>query len=389
MMVNMDEASSKPEVPTDDLLPFECFWRDNYDWFLSRGYQLRSRYKPDWIPSWRGTKKLSFTCPDGAVPFHPSVLDARRSDGERLMLKCIEKSLHPYEAEIGQYFSSPELLQDTNNHCVPIYEVLHPPGDEEMLVLVMPLLRPHDDPRFDTTGEVIEMLHQVFEVGDFDIPFVHSLTIFVKGLQFMHKHHVAHRDVALLNVMMDARSLYTEDYHPSRPSYRLDMNGLARHSTRTQTPVRYYLTDFGLSRRYKPEDLPVLEDVIIGGDRTVPEFQTSEACDPFPSDIYTLGNMIKEEFIEGSKLIKRKRGFDFLKPLVADMTQSDPTKRPTIGQVIERFEEIRSKLSTWTLRSRVIEVNESYFSKVYRGIGHWKRKFLFVLRNVPPVPHPT
>ena len=41
------------------------FWRDNYQWLHDRGYQLRPRYSPDWMPSWIGTKKYFRTCEDG------------------------------------------------------------------------------------------------------------------------------------------------------------------------------------------------------------------------------------------------------------------------------------------------------------------------------------
>ncbi len=37
------------------LLDHELWWRDRYDWFQSCGYTLRSRYKPDWVASWKGS----------------------------------------------------------------------------------------------------------------------------------------------------------------------------------------------------------------------------------------------------------------------------------------------------------------------------------------------
>ena len=40
-------------------------WRDNYQWLHDRGYQLRPRYSPDWMPSWIGTKKYHGACEDG------------------------------------------------------------------------------------------------------------------------------------------------------------------------------------------------------------------------------------------------------------------------------------------------------------------------------------
>jgi hypothetical protein len=43
----------------------EIYWRNKYQWLHDRGYQLRPRYSPDWIPSWVGTTKNFSKCEDG------------------------------------------------------------------------------------------------------------------------------------------------------------------------------------------------------------------------------------------------------------------------------------------------------------------------------------
>jgi hypothetical protein len=101
------------------------------------------------------------------------------------------------------------------------------------------------------------------------------------------------------NVMLDASQLYPAGFHPREMDKNPNFKGLARHHTRTQRPPIYYFVDFGISRRYNPADGPPLEGPILGGDKTVPEFQKStEDCDPFPTDVYYLGNMIKADFLE-------------------------------------------------------------------------------------------
>lgn len=96
---------------------------------------------------------------------HGLLLDARRTrDGARVSLKCIDVSRHPYEIEIGRYFCSSPLGEDPANHCVPIYDVLEVPDTENLMILVMPLLRNVTDPCFDTVGEVVDCIHQLFEV---------------------------------------------------------------------------------------------------------------------------------------------------------------------------------------------------------------------------------
>jgi hypothetical protein len=102
------------------------------------------------------------------------------------------------------------------------------------------------------------------------------------------------RDISILNVMMDG-SMYPNSWHPCDDDMdRFDFSVEAKYYTRSECPPRYYLIDFGLSRRYDPKDGPPLEPPIFGGDKTVPEFQKSvDPCNPFPTDIYYAGNFIR------------------------------------------------------------------------------------------------
>jgi hypothetical protein len=61
----------------EKLSEFEGYWRDHYVWLKQSGYLLRPRYSPEWVPSWRGTKKSWIDCEDGQigdVRFHFSSL---------------------------------------------------------------------------------------------------------------------------------------------------------------------------------------------------------------------------------------------------------------------------------------------------------------------------
>jgi hypothetical protein len=49
---------------------------------------------------------------------------------------------------------------------VPIYEVLKVPGDDDKVIIVMPLLRRWDEPEFETVGEGVDLFRQLFEVCD-------------------------------------------------------------------------------------------------------------------------------------------------------------------------------------------------------------------------------
>lgn len=57
LSTNTDGQLSEPEL----------WWSQHYHWLKDSGYLLRSRYAPDWTPSWQGTKKSWVLCEDGCV----------------------------------------------------------------------------------------------------------------------------------------------------------------------------------------------------------------------------------------------------------------------------------------------------------------------------------
>ncbi|EIW83437.1 hypothetical protein CONPUDRAFT_121992 [Coniophora puteana RWD-64-598 SS2] len=346
----------------------ESWWADRYQWLKENGYELRPRYAPGWTPSWRKSKKAFFECEDGQVLVDTRLADAvRTSDGKFVMLKMITTSRHPHEAEIGQYLSSEPLASDPFNHCEPIYEVLRVPGDDDEVVLVMPLLRTFHDPPFDTVGEFVDFCIQVFS-----------------GLKFMHDHHVAHRDCSELNIMMDAHPMFVGSWHPMQPDMKRDLSDTVTYYTRTKRPPRYYFIDFGISRRYDESVADPLEEVIEGGDKTVPEHQPDcPPQNPFRTDIYCVGNAIQE------RLLTETRGLEFIQPLIDDMRQADPAKRPSASDVVERFDEIVKGMNSWRLRSRVIYVTDGMFTNVLRGLTHWSRRVRFVVTRTPSIPKPS
>ncbi|KAG2110348.1 uncharacterized protein F5147DRAFT_690259 [Suillus discolor] len=342
------------------LSEFEIWWRDHYDFLKDKGYKLRSRYSPDWVPSWTNTKKVGIECEDGIKPRHRSLLDARRTqDGARVSLKRIDVSRHPYEIEIGRHFCNAPLSEDPANHCVPIYDVLEVPDGNNLAIIVMPLLRKVTDPCFDTVGEVVDCIHQLLE-----------------GLRFMHRHHVAHRDCMQLNILMDGR-MFIDAWHPSDQYMSEDFKRPARHRTRTQSPPRYYYIDFGISRKYDASNTNPLEIPIYGGDKGVPEFAEAytKPWNPFPTDVWYLGHAIQETFLDCYL------GVDFLRGLVTDMMHSDPTQRPNMDDVFSRFQVLRQGLSNWKLRSRVAHDDER---SLFDLLAHWARRIQYIVRRIPP-----
>jgi hypothetical protein len=89
------------------------------------------------------------------------------------MLKHISISRHPHEVEIGQLFSSEPLASNPKNRCIPFYDVLRVPDNEDRVIIVMPLLYRIENPPFQTIGEVVGFFRQIFEVatGPFQLRF--------------------------------------------------------------------------------------------------------------------------------------------------------------------------------------------------------------------------
>lgn len=99
--------------------------------------------------------------------------------------------------------------------------------------------------------------------------------------------------------MVDSTPLYEEPIHPVARWMNKAFTREAKPRMRTVHPVRYYYIDFGLTQRYDPKDGPPRSPIGYGGDLTVPEFDIGVAdCDPFPVDIYRLGNFIREYFLD-------------------------------------------------------------------------------------------
>jgi hypothetical protein len=102
------------------------------------------------------------------------------------------------------------------------------------------------------------------------------------------------RDCTFANIMLDPSNMYPESFHPVRISRSKDFRHKAKAYSRTRRPTRYLLIDFGLSRYYDPANGPPLDKPLRGGDKSAPEHQDGKTlCNPFPTDVYYLGNVVR------------------------------------------------------------------------------------------------
>lgn len=82
----------------------------------------------------------------------------------------------------------------------------------------------------------------------------------------------------------------------------------------------------------------------------------------------------------------KKRGLEFMKPLLDEMCHAAPLKRPSMTEVVARFAEIVKGLSGWKLRSRVIRDDELLIVTVTTAPAHWARQVSRIVRRIPAIP---
>ncbi|KAH9970469.1 hypothetical protein BJV74DRAFT_867042 [Russula compacta] len=182
--------------------------------------------------------------------------------------------------------------------------------------------------------------------------------------------------------MFDPSGMFPEGYHPARLDRSLNFKSRAKCFTRTEHPPRYYLIDFGLSRRYPSRN--VLDDPLRGGDKSAPEHNHgARRCNPFHTDIFYLGNLVRENFM------RKFKGFEFMRELVDAMTDDNPAKRPSIEEVVKRFRDIRRSLSPIKLRSPITPKEDPTSFTVFRHARQLTRSFLYVIHRRPAIPMPS
>ncbi|KAG6886899.1 hypothetical protein C0995_003506 [Termitomyces sp. Mi166 len=359
-----------------ELSDAEIFWREHYEFLKERGYTLRKRFDPAWVPSWSNTTKSPRECEDGQRISYSQALDATRVDGTLVVLKRLDLDKHASEIPIVRHLSSGTFTSNTRNHCVPVLEVIDPPEGSRIAFIVMPLLLRVDSPSFETVGEAVGFCKQIFE-----------------GLHYLHENNIVHGDCKSDNILADSLCLFDSPPHPADRSMKRDYSGrVSILFSRTLKPVKYYFIDFGLSKVYRPEDAPFLEQPPWGGDKTVPEHLIPDPppCDPFAVDVYCLGNFLRQYFLDGLDGVTSRlppQGFEFLRELITDMVNTDPLKRPRMSEVVSRFDTITLGLMNRKLRSPFIRTGNRL--GIFDSAIHWSKQLFRMARGIPAIPMPT
>ncbi|KAJ7785633.1 hypothetical protein B0H16DRAFT_1295172, partial [Mycena metata] len=305
----------------------ELCWVEHQPFLLSRGYLLRPRFRPGWVPPWTlpGAGRESDAGPSSTliISQRPNVLDAvRLLDGTKVVLKRVRTWTS--EIPVGVYLNrDPE---DPHNHTYRLLDIIPLADDNDFALIVMPFLRGFDSPIFRSVEEVAEAMRQFLQVS-FSLASTINLHL--------------HGDLRnRLNLMMDATNIIPQGFHFSAPwSHTGFGNGVAWRSRSSIAPVDYYIINFGLSH-YFPEGPEHARAVgKFGQDKTVPELSATVPYNPFKVDIYQLGNIF-------SDLNKKYPTLeDHFGALAAWMTRLNPDERPTAAQALSTFEAIYSSLS--------------------------------------------
>ncbi|EIW62126.1 uncharacterized protein TRAVEDRAFT_44958 [Trametes versicolor FP-101664 SS1] len=316
----------------EELRDVEIYWAEKYELFEAHGYALRPRYRPGWKPSWIGKPPIAIMYAEDALSLHAriNVIDATRiSDGRLVYLKKIDSDSE--ELKLLQYLTSPELLEDPYNHCVPLLDVIYDPSDPQTCFVVMPFLRYIDHPPFELVEDMLECGERILE-----------------GLVFLHDCGVAHRDCAYKNIMMDATAVFPKGFHPMAETTLPDLSGLAPFVRRIDVPVKYYFIDFGISTQFAPDQHPRLVLGTDGLDDEVPELSNTVPYDPFKTDIFIIGNLLRQQFLQ------RYSNTEELNPLVKRMRSKEPSQRPSAREALRDWKAIRRQIHGirryWRLR---------------------------------------
>lgn len=189
-LASNSNVTEEIDAEAASLATMELGWRDKQKFLQSKGYMLRPRFRPGWIPSWTlpgNAMKIPITCEDyepilvrltAAVCCymltccvtvalrlgqpHSNSIDATRiSDGRRVYIKRVKTGGH--ELHIATLFPSGPFISHPRNHCVPILDQFDD-ADDWVTYLVMPFLRRFDDPPFETVADVIDFVSQIDDV---------------------------------------------------------------------------------------------------------------------------------------------------------------------------------------------------------------------------------
>ncbi|KAI0252054.1 hypothetical protein BJV78DRAFT_387816 [Lactifluus subvellereus] len=295
-MSSIDEHQlSPPEIRL-----VKRWWENGYQKIKDKGY----RFDKCLTPASASTGKQG-SAPQSRRSFNEitksgiivSALAHREQDGFPILLTWLPPDSSP------KYPGS-----DPRNHCTPSFGVFvleNNLGSHK--IAVTPFLHPFDKFRFKTYLDFLDFFAEICE-----------------GIQFMHGRKMAYRACTATNIVWTDPPLV----HP--------VDG-------TQHPHRYYLFDTGFSC---PEDSEMTNHP-GGRNGSAHEHDLGDPCNPFQTDIYCTGILVREKFINKFHGLKDMHN---LVKLVDEMTHVNPPDRPCIERVVNKLHPIKQNPGVDPLR---------------------------------------
>lgn len=99
--------------------------------------------------------------------------------------------------------------------------------------------------------------------------------------------------------MMDGSSIFPSGFHPSSQNSLPDLRGDAIPIRRSDAKnIKYFFIDFSLASFSEDGKEPRRVVGRVGEDTLAPELSDDVPYDPFPVDVYILGDVIRKTFLE-------------------------------------------------------------------------------------------
>ncbi|KAJ6473791.1 kinase-like domain-containing protein [Mycena sanguinolenta] len=326
--------------------PREQFWVESYEFLLSRGYQLRPRYHPQWVPSWGKRHPIAHECDDWLVSYNTNALEALRiKDNRRVVLKRVKEK----ELEIFRRLDA--LRSDARNHTIPLLDVI-PFGGTEWTFVVMPYCRRFNSPPFHCREE-----------------FVDAMTQYIEGLQFMHEHNIVHFDIAPQNMVMEESRLIPKGSHWYDPDSHSGFHGHFfswKNRCSLRPTIQYYYIDFGLSKHFPRGKESARIAVTLRTFPMIPELSLTVPYNPFYVDIFQLG-------LAMSQIIDEYPALEDFRSIAASLTVDNPHARATLEDALKQLNSVRDQMLPSLRRKRLWEKGITRWQKVTRIAfgGQW------------------
>ncbi|KAG5640937.1 hypothetical protein DXG03_006599 [Asterophora parasitica] len=266
---------------------------------------------------------------------------------------CIKRANNKsQEIEIGRYLSSEDSPRHPKNHCPPVLDSFHDPDDPETRYIVMPLLRPFDDPDFEVVGEVVDFVTQLLEV---------QLDLFA--------------DLTAPNIMMDGLPIFPNGWHFVVPGFSEDGANILKPLSRIDHPVRYYIIDFDSSVRIQPGESSIRRG-LGGRDSDPPELSNTRIpFDQYKLDVFTLGKVFLKEF----KL--KFAGLKFLATITEVMMIKDFAHRPTAREALQHWYKVKAGIDVGRARWRLRKSKESLGEQVIGATRDGFQSLKYILKK--------